>query len=125
MSGSSRAERRLSRCVVVMDSGMSIEWAPDEDGSIEHGMQHHRDEERGFLASIDVATPAIEVVFDELESRGHTFLSPADTHFASKAQRAEVGMPIVEVLLACTPPLDAKALTRLVERVAGLINQGT
>lgn len=107
-----------------MDSGMSTEWAPDKNGSIDYGMQHHQQEELAFLASIDSATPAIEVALDELESRGHTFLSPADARFASKAQRAEVGMPIVEVLLACTPALEPKVLTGFVERVARLINRG-
>lgn len=104
-----------------MDSGMSIEWAPDESGSIEHGMRHHLDEERGFLAAIDAATPAIEVVLDELESRGHTFLAPEDPRFPSKAQRAETGLPIVELSLACTPPLEAKSLVNLVERISRLI----
>lgn len=122
MSGSSRAERRLSRCVIVMDSGMNIEWAPDEDGSIDHGMDHHRREEAGFLERIDAATPAIEVVLDELESRGHTFLSPSDENFEAFEQRAEVGSPIVEVALACTPALDEPVLLALVTRVARLID---
>lgn len=123
MSGSSRAQRRLSRCVVVMDSGMNIEWAPDEDGSIDHGMDFHRREESEFLARIDAATPAIEVVLDELESRGHTFRSPADDDFESFEQRAELGMPIVELSLACTPPLEEPVLLALVTRIAQLLAQ--
>lgn len=102
---------------------MNIEWAPDEGGSIDHGMDFHRQEEAGFLARIDAATPAIEVVLDELESRGHTFLAPSDENFESFEQRAEFGSPIVEVSLACTPPLDEPSLLALVTRVAQLINQ--
>jgi len=107
-----------------MDSGMNIEWAPDEDGSIDHGMDYHRREEAEFLSRIDAATPAIEVALDELESRGHAFLSSTDENFESFEQRAEVGMPIIEVGLACTPPLETGVLTGFVEQVARLINRG-
>lgn len=121
MSGSSRAERVFSRCVVAMDAGISISWAPDENGSIEHGMRHHQREEDEFRARIDAATPAIEVVLDELESSGRAFLSPGDGDFHQQAQRASTGMPIIEVALACSPPLDDVALKALVDRVAQLI----
>lgn len=102
---------------------MNIEWAPDEDGSIDHGMEYHRQEEAAFLALIDAATPAIEVVLDELETRGHTCLAPSDKSFEALAQRAEVGSPIIQLALACTPALDEPALLALVTRVAGLINR--
>lgn len=119
MSGSSRAERKLSRCSITMDSGMNIEWESD---SFDAGMRHHQEEERGFLARIDAVTPAIEVVLDELETRGHSFLAPADRNFSSNAQCGETGMPIVGLSLACTPRLEERALTTLVERIATLIN---
>lgn len=123
MSGSSRAGRTLSRCVVTMDAGISISWAPDENGSIEHGMERHRSEEARFRERIDAATPAIEVVLDELESGGHTFLSPTDPTFEQHAQRSTTGvMPLVEVALACTPQLDDVALKALTQRVSTLIS---
>lgn len=124
MSGSSRAERKLSRCTVTMDAGISISWAPDENGSIEHGTQRHRREEGAFRQRIDAATPAIEVVLDELESSGHTFLSPTDATFEQHAQRSSTGvMPQVEVALACTPRLGKDALKALTQRISTLISE--
>lgn len=119
MSGSSHALRKLSRCEVSLDAGISISWAPDPDGSIEHGMRHHREEEEQFLSSIDAATSAIEVLFDELESGGCTFKPPGEF---GEAQRASTGMPIVQVSVWCEPRLSDDELRTLVERVANLIN---
>ena len=109
---------------MTMDAGISIDWAPDENGSIEHGMETHRREEDGFRQRIDTATPAIEVVLDELESSGHTFLPPTDPTFHQHAQRHSAGgMPIIEVALACTPPLGKDALKALTQRLATLISE--
>ncbi len=124
MSGSSRAQRKLSRCAVTMDAGISISWAPDENGSIEHGMERHRREEEEFRKRIDAATPAIEVVLDELESSGHTFVPPTDATFEQNAQRGSTGvMPQVEVALACTPRLGKDALKSLTQRITTLISE--
>lgn len=124
MSGSSRTERKLSRCTVAMDSGIRIEWAPDENGSIEHGMERHRREEDEFRRRIDAATAAIEVVLDELEGGGHIFVPPTDATFEQHAQRgAAGGMPIIEVALACTPRLGKDALKALTQRISTLISE--
>ncbi|MFT3712479.1 MAG: hypothetical protein QM817_32940 [Archangium sp.] len=101
-----------------MDAGISISWEPDPDGSIEHGMQHHRDEEAQFLSLIDAATPAIEVLFDELESAGRKFKT------SGAEQRESTGMPIVELTVRCEPPFKQHELKALVERIARLINAG-
>ena len=107
-----------------MDAGINIEWAPDKNGSIEHGMETHRREEDGFRHRIDAATPAIEVVLDELESSGHTFLPPTDATFQQRAQRGSAGgMPIIEVALACTPRLPKDALNSLTQRISTLISE--
>lgn len=120
MSGSSNAGRTLSRCEVSLDAGISISWAPDPDGSIEHGMRHHREEEAKFLALIDAASSAIEVLFDELEMAGRRFHAPGKS--TSRAQDASTGMPIVEVRVWCEPRMSEEELKTLVERVARLIN---
>ena len=109
---------------MTMDAGINISWAPDELGSIEHGMEHHRREQDEFVRRIDAATAAIEVVLDELESRGHTFLSPTDPTFVQHAQRGTTGvMPHVEVALACTPRLGKDALKSLTQRLSTLISE--
>lgn len=109
---------------MTMDAGISISWAPDENGSIEHGMERHRREEDEFRRRIDAATPAIEVVLDELESGGHTFVPPTDATFEQHAQRSSTGvMPQVEVALACTPRLGKDALKSLTQRVSTLISE--
>ena len=58
MSGSSRAGRVLSRCVVTMDSGINIAWAMNPDGSYP-GTEYHASEEEGFKKTIDKHTPEI------------------------------------------------------------------
>jgi hypothetical protein len=121
MSGSSHASHSYSRCVVSLDAGISIDWAPDEDGSFEHGQLHHQDEEAGYRARLEKAAPRIEVLFDELEESGHVFLSPAQPGF-DQAQRGTNGMvEMCEVRLACTPPLTEPALASLAERVFKLL----
>lgn len=122
MSGSSRAGRSLSRCVVTLDAGVSISWAPDPDGSYEHGTRHHHREEDGFRQRIDRATPAIEVRFDALESEGRTFLVPSDPAFHQRAQRGtSAGLPSLELEVACTPALEGDALAALTADVAKLV----
>lgn len=105
-----------------LDAGISISWEPDPDGSIEHGMQHHRDEEAQFLRLIDAATPAIEVLFDELESAGRKFKPPTTDRFWNESQRASTGMPIVELQVWCEPEFSESELQTLVNRIARLIN---
>ncbi|MBL8919167.1 MAG: hypothetical protein JNJ54_09930 [Myxococcaceae bacterium] len=122
MSGSSRAGRTLSRCVVTLDAGISISWAPDPDGSYDHGMRHHQREEDEFRQRIDRATPAIEVRFDALESEGHAFVVPSDPAFRHRAQRGtSSGLPSLELELACTPVLTDEALAALTADVAKLV----
>lgn len=124
MSGSSRAGRQLSRCVVTLDAGVSISWAPDPDGSYTHGMEHHRREEAGFRARLDAATPAIEVLFDELETAGRRFESPTHAQFEASAQRGDAAdFPICTLELWCKPPLAEAELTALVARVAKLVSE--
>jgi hypothetical protein len=108
--------------VLTLDAGISISWAPDPDGSYEHGARHHADEERSFRARLDAAAPAVEVVFDELESAGRHFLSPGERSFAAVAQRGRAGVgEIFELEVACTPPFSEAELTTLAARVSALV----
>lgn len=108
--------------MVTLDAGINISWAPDPDGSYEHGMQHHRREEEEFRRRIDRATPAIEVRFDALESEGRTFLVPTDPAFHQRAQRGtSAGLPALELEVACTPALSDDALAALTAEVAKLV----
>jgi len=108
--------------VVTLDAGISISWAPDPDGSYEHGRLHHEREADEFRARLDLATPAIEVLFDELESAGRRFLSPKDSDFAHRAQRASRrGGTILEVELACEPRFSEAEFRAVVERMATLV----
>jgi hypothetical protein len=108
---------------VSLDAGVSISWEPDpETGSIEAGMQHHRDEEEQFLRLIDAATAAIEVLFDELESAGRRFKPPSSDDFYAQAQHARTGMPIVELRVWSAPAFSEGELQSLVERIAKLID---
>jgi hypothetical protein len=122
MSGSSRASHSYSRCVVTIDAGISIAWAPDPDGSFEHGTRHHQEEEAGFRSRLSRAAPRLEVLFDELEEGGHVFASPTEPRF-NQAQRGAHGMmEMCEVQVACTPELSEKALAALAERIAKLVS---
>lgn len=122
MSGSSRAERALSRCVLALDAGVSISWAPDPDGSFDSGARHHQEEEASFLKRIDGARAGIEVLFDELEVAGRTFLSPTERAFERSAERGLSGLlESCEVRLACTPKLSQAELKALAERIAALV----
>jgi hypothetical protein len=122
MSGSSRASHNYTRCVVTLDAGISISWAPDPDGSIEHGLRHHQEEEDGFRGRLTRAAPRVEVLFDELEEGGRVFASPGEPAF-SEAQRGAHGMmEMCEVQVACTPALSEQALAELAERIAKLVS---
>ena len=122
MSGSSHASHTYSRCIVHLDAGISISWAPDPDGSYEHGRRHHEEEEDGFRARLDHAAPTIEVLFDELEEEGHVFTAPTEPAFARTNQRGAHGMiQMCEVELACTPALSELELAALAERVSKLL----
>lgn len=122
MSGSSHADVKLSRCVVSLDAGISISWAPDPDGSYEHGRLHHEREEASFRARIEHARPAIEVLFDELEQAGRQFLSPDAAGFQDQHRAGHAGLvEQVSVALACTPPLQDAELDALTGRVAKLL----
>jgi hypothetical protein len=122
MSGSSRASHSYTRCVVTLDAGISISWAPDPDGSYEHGMRHHQEEEAGFRDRLSRAAPRVEVLFDELEERGHVFTSPAEPAFHEAQRGAHGMMEMCEVQVACTPALSEKALAALAERIAKLVS---
>lgn len=108
--------------MVTRDAGVSISWAPDPSGSLEHGMRHHREEEAKFRSEIETATPALEVLFDELESAGHLFTPPTDARFAGRSQRAVgfLGVDTVAVTVACTPALSDAQLEDLRQRVVAL-----
>lgn len=122
MSGSSRASHSYTRCVITLDAGISISWEPDPDGSIEHGMRHHQEEEAGYRGRLSRAAPAVEVLFDELEERGHVFTAPGEPAF-NEAQRGAHGMmEMCEVQVACTPALSESALAALAERIAKLVS---
>lgn len=121
MSGSSRYGHRYSRCVVTLDAGISISWAPDPDGSFEHGQRHHQQEEAGFRARLERAAARIEVLFDQLEESGHVFTAPNEPGFRN-AQHGTYGMmEMCEVQLACTPALSETGLAALAERIAKLL----
>lgn len=123
MSGSTRAQRRFSRCVVTLDAGVSIAWAPDDDGSYEHGARHHRDEADTFRARLERAGPAIEVLFDALEEAGHVFQSPDAPAFEDAQRQASGMIELSEVALCCRPPLSEVRLAALAERIAGLLRE--
>jgi hypothetical protein len=122
MSGSSHASHTYSRCVVHLDAGISISWAPDPDGSYEHGRRHHEEEEDGFRARLAAAAAPIEVLFDELEEEGHVFTAPGEPAFRKTTQRGAHGMvQMCEVELACTPELSDLELAALAERISQLL----
>lgn len=121
MSGSSKAFHTYTRCLVRLDAGISISWAQDPDGSFDSGMRHHQEEETLFRTRMERATPAIEVLFDELEEAGHVFTAPTEPGF-TRAQRGAHGMvEMCEVQLACQPALSEVALAALAERVFKLL----
>lgn len=121
MSGSSRASHQYTRCIVSLDSGLSISWAPGPDGSYDHGRRHHEEEESGFLDRLTRAAPAIEVVFDQLEEEGFSFTPPGEPGF----ERAQLGttrtLEICAVQVRCTPKLAEPKLAALAERISKLL----
>ena len=122
MSGSSSMSHTFSRCVVTLDAGISISWAPDPDGSYAHGQRHHEREEARFRERLEHAAPAIEVLFDELEEAGHVFTAPGEPEFRKAAQRGANGaVEMCEVQLACKPTLSEPALAALAERINTLL----
>jgi len=122
MSGSSHAFHTYSRCVVALDAGISISWAPDPEGSYEHGTGHHRDEEAGYRERLARAVSGIEVLFDELEESGHVFTAPSEPGFRDVQRGANGMMEMCEVQILCTPPLTEPALAALAERIAKLMH---
>lgn len=122
MSGSSRAGRTLSRCVIILDAGIYISWEMNPDGS-NPGVKHHQEEQESFKQRIDARTPAIEVLFDELEKTGHRFMSPADPAFADYLpQMASSGqIERVEVQLNCEPLLTETELDTLAKKIGSLL----
>ena len=121
MSGSSHASHTFTRCVVSLDAGISISWAPDPDGSYEHGQRHHEREEAGFRERLERAAPAIEVLFDELEEAGHVFLAPGEPGFRDAQHGNNGAIEMCDVKLACTPKLTEPALAALAERINKLL----
>jgi hypothetical protein len=109
----------LSRCVVTLDAGVRMSWA---EGSLEAGAARHQRDEASFRERIDLGTPGIEGCFDALERAGHSFLAPTHPDFHARAQRSSrVGLPTVELEVACTPALEEAALAELTEQVAALL----
>ena len=123
MSGSSRAVRVLSRCVVTMDAGIRISWATNPDGSYP-GTEYHAREEDAFQKTIDKNVPAIEALFDEMAQSGWSFTLTSDESFHDKSQHAEShGHTIVELSLLPEPELTEDEFTQLVEKIAHLLGQ--
>ncbi len=123
MSGSSRAAKVLSRCVVTMDAGMNISWATNPDGSYP-GTEYHAREEETFQKNIDKSIPEIESLFDEMEKSGCCFTLTSDELFHENSQHAvSHGIPIVELSLLSNPKLSENEFTHLVGKVAQLLGQ--
>lgn len=123
MSGSSRASHQYTRCIVSLDSGLSISWAPDPDGSYDHGRRHHQEEEAGFLDRLTRAAPAIEVLFDQLEEEGFAFTSPSEPDFEGAQHGATNSLEICEVQVRCTPGFSEPKLAALAERISKLTSK--
>jgi hypothetical protein len=122
MSGSSHAEHSYSRCVVSLDAGISISWAPDPDGRYEGGNLHHQREEAAFRARMQRAAAGIEVLLDEVEAAGHVFTMPGEPKFRETAQRASNGqIPNCELFVCCAPKLGEAALKELGRKVSDLV----
>lgn len=122
MSGSSRAGRSLSRCVVILDSGINIAWATNPDGSYP-GTDFHAEEEEGLRRLIDQHTPAIEELFDEFAFEGRYFTAPSDPRFNAIAKSATVyqGSPQVTVQVASKPAFTTEELEALARQVAVIL----
>lgn len=126
MSGSVLAWRDLTRCRISIDSGISEEPAldPDDEQALDDYAASMRAEEEGYRERIDLHAPAIEVVFDELETAGRRFLSPGDGEFESESQQAtrqsSRGFELFQVTVAAEPGFDADALDALVARVVNI-----
>lgn len=126
MSGSSRAGRSLSRCIVILDSGINIAWATNPDGSYP-GTEFHAEEEEGFRRLIDQHAPAIEELFDEYAFEGRYFTSTSDPRFNARAKSVTIyhGFPQVTVQVASKPAFtdeELEALTRQVAKLLGCSN---
>ena len=123
MSGSSRSSHAYTRCVVSLDAGISISWAPDPNGSYEHGQRHHQSEEASFRERLSHAAPGIEVLFDELEEKGHVFTAPSEPGFKNAQRGANGAVEMCELQVCCTPVLSDVALAALAERINKLLVQ--
>lgn len=122
MSGSSHAEHLFTRISVGLDSGVSIDWAPDENGSFEHGAQHHQREEQGFRAQLVRGTAQIEVLCDALEAGGRVFTVPRDPAFKDPQRIASSAkFPVCTVTVLCAPPLSPAELEALLAGVEAAI----
>lgn len=119
MSGSSRAGRPLSRCVVILDSCMNISWTRNPDGSYP-GTKFHAEEEEGFRRLIDRHTPAIEELFDEYAFDGRYFTAPSDPQFNKLAKSVCVHTDLrqVTVQVASQPEFTTEELEALARQIA-------
>lgn len=122
MSGSSHGRRVLTRCIVALDAGIRISWARGPDGQ-DDGARYHRDEEARFLARIDAAAPAIEVLFDELEERRLRVWPTSTPDFESQAEQVSHAPQIEELQLTLwtEPALNDQELRALAAKVAALL----
>lgn len=121
MSGSSRAGTEISRCIVILDSGISISWEFDPDGTYP-GTEYHANEEVSFEQRIAQHAQEIETLFNEMEQAGRRFTSPSEPSFHDAAQRAIFnGLPRVEVLLSSKPALTEDELNQLAQNIAGIL----
>src|SRR5262245_25814952 len=87
MSGISRSSHAYRCWPVDLDSSISSSWAPDPDGSYEHGRRHHEREEAKFRELLTAGAAEIEALIDQIEQAGHAFLPPGDPQFHQRAQR--------------------------------------
>lgn len=115
----------MSRCVVTLDSGISISWTTNPDGSYP-GTEFHAQEEDSFLRRIDAQTPAIEALFDEMEHAGRRFLTPDDPNFYRQRQRASVAgssqyIEQMELQVVSQPRFTEADLDSLARCIASLL----
>lgn len=124
MSGSSRAGRSLSRCVVILDSCMNISWTRNPDGSYP-GTKFHAEEEEGYRRLIDRHALAIEELFDEYAFDGRYFTSANDPQFNELADSAYVNDVLLQqviVQVASQPKFTTEELEALARQVARILS---
>ena len=123
MSGSSRAAQTLSRCIVIIDAGMTISWAFNPNGSYP-GTEYHRQEEEAFVHMVDVHAPELEAIIDRLETGGREFLPVDHPDFDKRSQTGSYsGFRQVFVRVAAVPELEEDELQALADRFGEILGE--